>query len=585
MRTAETASSLAETHFGSDAANSRTRLASAFTTGSADGGYLLSSVSVYIFGINGEPGDLTVTVRANGAGDWPGAVVATLSGANPAAAGTHTFACTSSCALDSDTTYHLMLTADSAPNDADYLWSKTSSANEAVAPAGSGWSIGDNATYSTAISAWGSSDGYYRFKVAAVKRPVLTATAVTESAATLNIADHTGGAWWYQRTAPAGSNACTAVAEGTATASLSQLTGHASYTYKAYDQTGCATADEIAAATFTATDDALTASKIANTTATVTLTGHTGNWYLKRTAPTGNNTCKTKSDYTEDLTGLTANTAYTYKAYDTAGCADADEIAAATFTTLGPVTVTNRDQTSNHTLNVGNLGFIGEWKIATAFTTGPNGGGYTLTSATVDLGDTTGAPTGLTAYIYTNSTSDRPDTEVKNLGTKTPADNTSPTWECTDCNLNPNTTYHLVLEGSYTTGVQGFYKWKATSSDNQTNTPANAEWEIANETSRHASGNWSSFGTNAGQFSITATVKPTLEATNITGTAATLTLTRHLTAWYYKHTTGNCTAVTAGTETVHLTTLTANTTYTYTAYSDSTCTTQLATTTFKTATS
>ena len=79
----------------------------------------------------------------------------------------------------------------------------------------------------------------------------LTASSVTTTAATLTIANHTG-AWWYERTAgtPADTT-CHSVAAGTTTANLSSLTANTSYTYKAYDQSGCNSADEIATATFT----------------------------------------------------------------------------------------------------------------------------------------------------------------------------------------------------------------------------------------------------------------------------------------------------------------------------------------------
>ena len=48
-------------------------------------------------------------------------------------------------------------------------------------------------------------------------------------------------------------------------------------------------------------------------------------------AEPADNTCRS---VTSDTTAtLTTNTAYTYKAYTTSGCATADEIASTTFTT------------------------------------------------------------------------------------------------------------------------------------------------------------------------------------------------------------------------------------------------------------
>ena len=70
----------------------------------------------------------------------------------------------------------------------------------------------------------------------------------------------------------------------------------------------------------------------------------------------------------------------------------------------------------------------------------------------------------------------------------------------------------------------------------------------------------------------------TLTASSITGTGATLTISNHTAAWYWqRHSVapGPCTAVAASTATATLTDLTAATAYTYKAYSDSTCATEL----------
>ena len=67
---------------------------------------------------------------------------------------------------------------------------------------------------------------------------ILTATAVTETTATLNVTGHTA-AWWYKGDQTNAS--CTSVAASTATANLSGLTGGTAYTYKAYSDSGCTT--------------------------------------------------------------------------------------------------------------------------------------------------------------------------------------------------------------------------------------------------------------------------------------------------------------------------------------------------------
>ena len=73
------------------------------------------------------------------------------------------------------------------------------------------------------------------------------------------------------------------------------------------------------------------------------------------------------------------------------------------------------------------------------------------------------------------------------------------------------------------------------------------------------------------------TLNPGLTASSVTVTGATLTIANHGgVAWYYKHTNAGATCdgpVAAGTSTKALTGLDAGTSYTYSAYSDSTCTT------------
>ena len=78
----------------------------------------------------------------------------------------------------------------------------------------------------------------------------------------------------------------------------------------------------------------LTASNIGSTTATLTIANHTTAWYHKQTSP-NDGTCSSEvaaGTFTADLTGLTANTSYTYGAYSDSSCST--EIASHSFTTL-----------------------------------------------------------------------------------------------------------------------------------------------------------------------------------------------------------------------------------------------------------
>ena len=68
----------------------------------------------------------------------------------------------------------------------------------------------------------------------------------------------------------------------------------------------------------------LAASSVEDDSATLTLTGHTGNWYYKYTVPSSPaGTCSTVvsgGTYTASLSNLSTGTRYTYKAYSDTQC-------------------------------------------------------------------------------------------------------------------------------------------------------------------------------------------------------------------------------------------------------------------------
>ena len=589
FRTAVSAGNLAESYTGfANFGDGGDKLAGQFTTGSDAGGYTLASVTVNIHAVTGSPGAPTVSIYSTASNGEPGTSVTTLSGSAPTSAGNHTFTCSANCALEADTDYYVHLAADSATSGDYYSVSITASFDQDLAPSGNGWLLANGYRLYRSNS-WSEYGDVLRFRVAAVATPTLSASGVTEDAATLTIVKYTGGAWWHKRTAPPGDTTCHAVAEGTATVSLNGLTGHASHTYRAYDRPGCASADEIDAVTFVATDDVLTAGKLTRTTATLTLTGHTGGWWYKRTAGTpADSTCTSVAAGTKpaNLTNLTAGVTYTYKVYDTNGCADADEIASETFTTLARVTVSNRTETATQSgMNTGHLGFLGVARRATSFETGDNELGYTLESVTVSLKGVTGSPTSLSAIIYNDSTGSpgTPGTLFRNLGSRSPTGAGNVTWTCSDagagCDLEKETVYHLALEAT-TTGSSQYYRWNTTSSGNETNTPTGAGWEIANNASMTLSNDthWSETGGGPGQFSVTASAigDPFLDARNVTESGATLAMVSYRGAWWYERTAGTpadatCRSVANATTTVTLSGLTMGETYTYKAYDKTGC--------------
>ena len=335
----------------------------------------------------------------------------------------------------------------------------------------------------------------------------------------------------------------------------------------------------------------MASSKVTETTAKLTLTGHTGNWWLKQTKPTKSDAaCDPRGKVgTVSLTGLTASTGYAYAAYDASGCADADKIASASFLTAGPLTVGNLTGGTDGA-NVVGYSLGGPYKSSTAFRTGKNSLGYRLDSVKIHLRAPTGSPAGgLTASIYTststNTTGDlehgsNPNTLVKSMGTKANPGTGEVTWSC-DCDLQANTIYHVVLEAAGDL-VQGkYYLWTNTTSDDEAVNPASEGWEIANQPrrSRLYQGNyvWYSGGNSAGRFELTVKEKAAafIVASNVTANTATLNVHHHTAAWWHQRTSpagdATCHSVATGTATDSLTGLTPGVTYTYKPYTASGC--------------
>ena len=64
----------------------------------------------------------------------------------------------------------------------------------------------------------------------------------------------------------------------------------------------------------------LTVSNVAETTATLTVSDHTGQWWYKANAGPDTTCQGPVSGATQNLTGLTGNTTYTYSVYVASGC-------------------------------------------------------------------------------------------------------------------------------------------------------------------------------------------------------------------------------------------------------------------------
>ena len=218
--------------------------------------------------------------------------------------------------------------------------------------------------------------------------------------------------------------------------------------------------------------------------------------------------------------------------------------------------------------------------VATGFSTGSNSGGYTLQGVTIGfLGLQSNripdSPLSVAIHAVSggNPAATATHTLTKVHGSTTTAGNA--TYACSGtCRLSANTSYFLVLS---TASASHGYKWDTTAGDNEVNT-SNFGWTIDNKLRRQTDNGWSDSNWTT-RFRVSATLGTrSLTSSNIAETTATLTIANHAGNWYYKHTnTGaTCDGPVSGTS-VNVTGLTANTSYTYSAYSDSSCSTLLAT--------
>ena len=406
----------------------------------------------------------------------------------------------------------------------------------------------------------------------------ITATDVAAGSATLTLYNHSG-AWSYKEN----SGSCVSQAGGTTTADLTGLTPTTGYMYNAYDNSNCS-GEPMAFVYFTtpSAPPGLTVSSITLTTATLTIANHTDAWYYKAT--TGpHTTCQgpvAANTSTKALTGLTEGTAYVYSAYSNSTCSTL-LATAASFTTPLPY-VTNL-----HTVSSVGSGISATVQQGAAFTTGPNFGGYTLRSITASLalnGNVT--PSNLTMTLHSmegtspyDSQSSYPSSTTLATLTGTPPTSstfTDTVWTCSGsgCELAAGATYFMVA--TYT-GPSGNYAWRYAGTDTQSRDPSGNGWKIERSHEKSTGLDWRSWGD---WHMIRADFEyiPALTAGSITSTGATLTISGHTAGWYYKEThpstTATCSAVSAGTSTATLT-LTADKTYAYGAYSNSTCTSAL----------
>ena len=417
--------------------------------------------------------------------------------------------------------------------------------------------------------------------------PVLSATNVSTTSATLNIANHNSE--WHYKANKGPDSACQSVAAGTSSDDLTGLSGETTYTYTAYSDSGCSS--QLGEARWFVTR--LSASNMNNTK----------NINAALCEASGNRKCAMGFD-----TG-TSSGGYLLESATLKFAAKADTV----FNRLGDIRVTLHAATA-HPSGGGDNKIPASPALATLSGSNPDTAGdytYTCSGAGCNLSPNT------TYFIQADATA----------GT---AQDEHYFWETT---ANQNETllpggngWALLDELDYGPGGESWgtssthfgmleleaKPYPALSESEVTATSATlnlshygGEWwlkrtDIADQACKSKGTTTTESLTNLTEnvyytykayrkegcgnghqiasttFIITIVNTPSLTASNILTSSATLTIANHTAAWYYKSTTTGkttCESVDANTASASVSGLTANTAYTFSAYSDSGCTT------------
>ena len=340
-----------------------------------------------------------------------------------------------------------------------------------------------------AVDAYSDSGCHTKIASSSFTIPTATLTATVNNDRSVALTLIGGPSDWWFRINWWGT--CTA-ASGT---TVSNIQGYrpGAHAVAAYSDGGCNY--HVAAATFDLYS--LSASSITHTTATLTLAGHFGDWWLKETAPNTGSCTPGEADFSHALSSLTGGADYTYKAYSDSACATT-ALQTVSFTT--PVGVSNLSETSTQ----GSPSTSGGAWIANEFTTGGNANGYTVSQVTVPISPGSGSGNVTLRIFSKGSGNANPNSSLVAL-TNTGDTAGNHTFSCsgTGCDLEDGTSYFLVL--SATSGYS--FTWAATASNNET---GSVGWSIGNTyTASFDSGSsWTpDANTRVTKFSITATPK------------------------------------------------------------------------------
>ena len=353
-------------------------------------------------------------------------------------------------------------------NGHDTVWYYRSAATTCMEAAARTAANLTNLTPGTEYTYTAYSDRYCSDALASVTfktTPALTSSNPTATGATLTIDGHRSD-WYYKYTSPSGGT-CSSSAVSTSSVDLTGLTPGTAYVYAAYSASGCADTTLLTGpedqAQFT-TLAQLTASDETATTVTLTIDGHSGNWYYKSTTAgqtncTGPVTPGTTSSVIQ--IGLTPGTSYTYSAYRPSGCASANLLATALQFTTKVAELTSSNVAKNSaTLSLSNWDTANEvkWHYKSATSGKTDCTAVAAGTASVNV---TGLTAG-TAYKFT-AYRDSGCTTVIAAGTSfTTTANVAPTVSISNVNLTAGNTVSLSATANDTDGSIKEYSWSVT---------------------------------------------------------------------------------------------------------------------------
>ena len=354
---------------------------------------------------------------------------------------------------------------------------------------------------------------------------------------------------------------------------LMGLSASTSYSFTAYSDSGCTT--ELATATVSTPAPAvtLTATDATANSLKLTIANHSGSWHYKYTIPSGGQCSGVVSGSTAVARGLQSSTSYTFKAYSDSGCNTVLATAAATSTLAPGVALIASDATAT-SLKLTIVNHSGNWYYK--YTSSSSGQCSNAVSSSTAVASNLQSSTSYTFKAYSDSGCNTVLATAAATSTLAPgvaliaSDATVTSLKLTIANHSGSWYY------KYTTPDGG----QCSSAVSGTTTVASGLQSSTSYIFKAYSD--SGCNTDLATAAATSTLAPavTLTVTDATATSLKLTIANHSGSWYYKYTApggGQCSNVVSGTTAV-ASGLQGGTSYIFKAYSDSGCTTVLATT-------